>query len=59
MTEKIEETNCYTYKVEMIIQILAEDEESARSQLDKNGGYITSRKVSLMDSVSLYNGDIK
>ena len=59
MNDKLEDTNCYSYKVEMIIQILAGDEESARSELDKNGGYVTARKVKLMDSVPLYNGDKK
>lgn len=53
---KIEETSCFTYKVEMIIQILAEDEIKASDQLEKNGGYVTSRKVTLMDSVPLFNG---
>lgn len=53
---KIEDTSCYTYKVEMIIQILAEDEIKASDQLEKNGGYVTSRKVTLMDSVPLFNG---
>lgn len=57
MPDKLEDTSCFTYKVEMIIQILAEDEESARDQLDKNGGYVTSRKVKLMDSINLYNGN--
>lgn len=57
MPDKLEETSCFTYKVEMVIQILAEDEESARDQLDKNGGYVTARKVNLMDSVALYNGE--
>lgn len=57
MVDKLEETSCFTYKVEMVIQILAEDEESAREQLDKNGGYVTARKVKLMDSIALYNGD--
>ncbi len=56
MTDKIEDTTCYTYKVEMIVQILAEDEPKAADQLEKNGGYVTSRKVTLMDSVSLFNG---
>ena len=56
MTDKIEETTCYTYKVEMIVQILAEDEPKAADQLEKNGGYVTSRKVVLMDSVPLFNG---
>jgi hypothetical protein len=57
--DKIEATNCYTYKVEMVIQVLAEDEPSASDQLEKSGGYITSRKVILMDSVSLFNGEPK
>ena len=56
MSEKIENTACYTYKVEMIVQILAEDEPKAAEQLEKNGGYVTSRKVILMDSTPLFNG---
>jgi hypothetical protein len=56
MTEKIEETTCYTYKVEMIVHIMAEDEPKASEQLEKQGGYVSSRKVTLMDSVSLFNG---
>jgi len=54
--DKVEDTNCYSYKVEMIIQILAENVESARMQLDDKGGYVTTRKVKLMDSVPVYNG---
>ena len=49
-----ESTSCYSYKVEMVIQILAKDEKTAREQLDKNGGYVSSRKVNLMDAVELY-----
>jgi hypothetical protein len=52
-----ENTTCYTYKVEMLIQILAKDEPTALEQLEKSGGYVTDRKVSLMDSVSLFNGE--
>lgn len=52
-----EDTTCYTYKVEMILQVLAEDEETARNQLDDKGGYITSRKVSFLDSVPVYKGN--
>jgi hypothetical protein len=52
-----EDTTCYTYKVEMIIQVLAEDEATARLQLDDKGGYITSRKVSFLDSVPVYKGN--
>ena len=49
-----EATSCFSYKVEMVVQILAKDEKTAREQLDKNGGYVSSRNVTLMDSVSLY-----
>lgn len=53
----VEDTTCYTYKVEMLIQILAKDEPTALEQLEKSGGYVTNRQVTLMDSVALYNGE--
>ena len=56
MEDKVESTSCFTYRVEMIVQILAEDEPKAADQLEKQGGYVTSRKVTLMDSVPLFNG---
>ena len=34
---KNENTSCFTYKVEMIIQILAADEITARANLDEKG----------------------
>lgn len=52
-----ENTSCFTYKVEMIIQILAPDQDTARLQLDDKGGYVTSRKVTFMDSVQVYKGN--
>ena len=52
-----EDTSCFTYKVEMIVQILAGDEVTARNQLDEKGGYITSRKVTSMDSIQVYKGN--
>jgi len=54
--KEVENTTCYTYKVEMLIQILAKDEPTALEQLEKSGGYVTDREVTLMDSVGLYNG---
>jgi hypothetical protein len=52
-----ENTSCFTYKVEMIIQILAADQATAKLQLDDKGGYVTSRKVTFMDSVQVYKGN--
>lgn len=53
--EKI--TKCYTYEVRMIVQIISDDDEqAARAKLDKEGGYVTKRDVTLADAVSLYSG---
>ena len=49
-----EKTRCFTYKVEMMVQVLADDEKSAREQLDSKGGYVSARQVNLMDSIILY-----
>ena len=56
MVDKQEATYCYTYRVEMLVQVLAKDEPSASSQLENNGGYLTARKAILVDSVALHNG---
>ena len=55
--KEVENTTCYTYKIEMLVQVLAKDEATAFEQLEKSGGYVTDRQVNLMDSVSLYNGE--
>jgi hypothetical protein len=52
-------THAYTYEVVMVVQILAEDEKEARNRLDNQGGYVTSRKVVLKDSIPLFNGKDK
>ena len=49
----LEKTNCYTYKVEMIIQILAKDLPTAADKLNTVGGHITSRKVELLETTQL------
>ncbi len=50
-------TKCYSYKIEMIVQVLSTDEKAAREQLDQNGGHVSGRIVTLMDSVPLFSGD--
>ena len=51
------DTKCYTYAVNMIVQIIAEDEATAKAQLDEKGGYVTKREVVLKDMVHLYKGE--
>lgn len=50
-------TNCYTYEVLMVIQVLAEDKEKADDKLDREGGYVSKRTVILRDTVPLYDGN--
>lgn len=52
MSDK-EQTRCYTYEVKMVIQILADNEENAKKQLDDKGGYVSNRTVTLLDSIPL------
>ena len=53
MADMLEKTNCYTYKVEMIIQVLAKDLPTAADKLNTIGGHITSRKVELLETTQL------
>ena len=53
MPDMVEKTNCYTYKVEMVIQILAKDLPTAADKLNTLGGHITSRKVELLETTQL------
>ena len=53
MPDMLEKTNCYTYKVEMVIQILAKDLPTAADRLNTVGGHITSRKVELLETTEL------
>lgn len=52
---KPENSKCYTYSVNLILQVIAKDEISARQYLDNNGGYVTLRDVKLLNSVDLFN----
>jgi hypothetical protein len=56
------ETICFTYEVKMVIQVFAEDLEKASEKLEKEGGYVSSRQVSLLNKNTVYSGleeDIK
>jgi hypothetical protein len=58
--DNTKETSCYSYEVVMVIQVLAENKESADEKLDKDGGYVSKRQVTLKDVSPLYSGtDLK
>ena len=58
-TKEKDSTKCFSYEVTMVIQVLAESEQSAKEKLDKEGGYVTKRTTVLVDAVSLFSGDAK
>jgi hypothetical protein len=40
----------------MVVQVFAEDLEKASEKLEKEGGYVSSRKVSLLNKNTVYSG---
>ena len=55
--EEEKETICYTYEVKMVVQVFAEDLEKANEKLEKEGGYVSSRKVNLLNKNTVYISD--
>jgi hypothetical protein len=55
MSDTKEKTKCYTYKITMVVQVLAKDLATAAEKLDAIGGHITSRKVDLLNTTEIFN----
>jgi hypothetical protein len=51
-TDKV--TQLFSYEVIMLVHIVADDEATAKSQLDEKGGIVTKREVKLLNAVTLY-----
>jgi hypothetical protein len=47
-------TQCFSFEVTMLVHIIADDEATAKTQLDEKGGIVTKREVELMNTVTLY-----
>ena len=52
--EKEKSTQCFSYEVIMMVHIIADDDTTARAQLDEKGGIVTKREVKLLNAVTLY-----
>ena len=50
-------TQCFSYEVVMLVHIIADDETTAKTQLDDKGGIVTKRDVKLLNTVTLYGED--
>jgi hypothetical protein len=47
-------TQCFSYEVTMLVHIIADDETTAKTQLDDKGGIVTKRDVKLLNTSALY-----
>lgn len=52
-------TQCFSFEVNMLVHIIADDVETAKSQLDEKGGIMTKRDVKLLNTVTLYGEEEK
>jgi hypothetical protein len=52
-------TQCFSFEVTMLVHIIADDEATAKSQLDEKGGIMTKREVKLLNTVTLYGEEEK
>ena len=48
----------YSFKVTMEVHVFETSEETAREQLDKNGGYVTHRNIELLASTNIPTTDL-
>ena len=55
--DKDKSTQLFSYEVIMMVHIIADDETTAKSQLDEKGGIVTKRDVKLVNSTTLYGED--
>ena len=48
------QTKCFSYEVVMLVHIIADNETTAKTQLDEKGGIVTKRDVKLVNTQTLY-----
>jgi len=47
-------TQCFSFEVVMLVHIIADNETTAKTQLDDKGGIVTKRDVKLLNTTTLY-----
>ena len=52
--KQVKPTQCFSYEVVMLVHIIADDEITAKNQLDEKGGIVTKRDVKLVNAAILY-----
>jgi hypothetical protein len=57
MNKNKKQTQCFSYEVTMLVHIIADDQDTAKKQLDEKGGIVTKRDVKLLNSSLLFGED--
>jgi len=52
--KEAKQTQCFSYEVVMLVHIIADNETTAKTQLDEKGGIVTKRDVKLVNTQALY-----
>jgi hypothetical protein len=52
--DKEKVTQLFSYEVVMLVHIVADNETTAKEQLDEKGGIVTKRDVKLLNTATLY-----
>ena len=52
--KEVKPTQCFSYEVTMLVHIIADNEATAKTQLDEKGGIVTKREVKLLNTATLY-----
>lgn len=52
--DKEKVTQLFSYEVTMLVHIVADNETTAKEQLDEKGGIVTKRDVKLLNKATLY-----
>ena len=47
-------TKCFSYEVVMLVHVIADSEDIAKTQLDEKGGIVTKRDVKLLNTAVIY-----
>lgn len=52
--KETKKTQCFSYEVNMMVHIIADNEATAKADLDSKGGIVTKREVKLVNTATLY-----
>jgi hypothetical protein len=52
--KEAKKTQCFSFEVVMMVHVIADNEATAKTQLDDKGGIVTKRDVKLVNTQTLY-----